>query len=199
MGNTCNKWQTPENGKLGCGLRYLVPFIKEHYADEKKTKRKGTISCQHDWLVIKPFLWHDMGIIGLMVWSVVMSLLLSTWGLWPWDGLHFIYNKLAILFNKASTNNAELVELKVLSTKMAQRASTWAFLSCTAVRTTLLLYFFSQAMLMLPLGRLHMQSHIMHWNSMTSTSQVRSSNRSKSADESGNVSGSLCMQSTVCT
>lgn len=36
MENTSDRHQTPEAGKPGCGLGYLVPFIKEHYADENK-------------------------------------------------------------------------------------------------------------------------------------------------------------------
>ncbi|PFX16929.1 hypothetical protein AWC38_SpisGene18772 [Stylophora pistillata] len=41
MENTCTKRQIPDAGKPGCGLGYLVPFIKEHYADENKSVCKN--------------------------------------------------------------------------------------------------------------------------------------------------------------
>jgi len=37
---TRDKLKTTDTTRRGCGLGYLVHFIKEHYADEKKAYRK---------------------------------------------------------------------------------------------------------------------------------------------------------------
>ncbi|XP_078361840.1 uncharacterized protein LOC144646172 [Oculina patagonica] len=106
----CNSRKTPEAGKsaAGCGLAYLVPFIKEHYADENKRYNQlptRLIGDQAISLARYGFRLID----GLECDDESPAQHTRTLAL----GRIVLYLRQACtLFNKVSTNKAELLELK---------------------------------------------------------------------------------------
>ncbi|KAK2550872.1 hypothetical protein P5673_028391 [Acropora cervicornis] len=108
MENTCTRHQTPEAGKPGCGLGYLVPFIKEHYADENKRYNQLPTRLIGDQTISLGRYGYRL-IDGLECADESPAQHLRTLAL----GRIVLYLRQACtLFNKVSTNKAEVLELK---------------------------------------------------------------------------------------
>ena len=108
MENTCTRHQTPEAGKPGCGLGYLVSFIKEHYADENKRYNQLPTRLIGDQAISLGRYGYRL-IDGLECADESPAQHLRTLAL----GRIVLYLRQACtLFNKVSTNKAEVLELK---------------------------------------------------------------------------------------
>lgn len=106
--NTCTKCQIPDAGKPGCGLGYLVPFIKEHYADGNKRYNQLPTWLIGDQAISLGRYGYRL-IDGLECADESPGQHLRTLAL----GRIVLYLRQACtLFNKVSTNKAEVLELK---------------------------------------------------------------------------------------
>ena len=101
----CGKRQHVQSTKHGCGLRYLVPTIKEHYSDEKKRYNKLPSRLIGDQAISLARYGYRL-VDGL---ESDESQHLRTLVL----GRIILYLRNACrLFNKVSTTRAELLKLK---------------------------------------------------------------------------------------
>ena len=110
MDNTCDKHQTPKTRKPGCGLGYgyLVPFVKEHYADENKRNNQLPTRLIGDQAISLSRYGYRL-VDGLESANESPTQHLRTMVL---GRIVLFLRQACTLFNKVSTNRAELLELK---------------------------------------------------------------------------------------